>query len=251
MIQNLMVSASRSVATHFRSKPFTMQNRAPLVSFTFDDCPDSAFTHGASILSDHGVYGTFYISAGLCDTNDTYWHVITPEQVRALHDQGHEIGCHTFSHVNVETLSASRLDEECRMNHNLLRRLCGDIQLTNFCYPFGGISLGRKLQLQQRFDTCRSAIEGVNVGTVDLAMLKAVELYDRTLTPEKLQNVLRETCDRNGWLIFYTHDVAEPPTFMGCSPGFLRKTIETVQSMGIACVPIRDALRQIGYFPKT
>lgn len=247
MFQNLMNGASRRMARHFSTKPFKMKNRAPLVTFTFDDCPDSAFTNGASILEDHGILGTFYIAGGLCDTDDAYWHVINPEQVRALHEQGHEIGCHTYSHVNVERLGAARIDEECRMNHNLLRRLCGDIQLTNFCYPFGSISLPRKLQLQKRFDSCRGAYEGINVGTVDLGLLRGVELYNRTLTPDKLQRVLGETCDRNGWLIFYGHDVADPPTFMGCSPAFLRSTVETVQSMGLACVSIREGLRQIGY----
>jgi len=224
-----------------------MKNRAPLVSFTFDRCPDSAFTNGASILEDHGIYGTFYISSGKCDTDDTYWHVITPEQLRALHEHGHEIGCHTFSHVNVETLSASGVDEECRMNHNLLRRLCGDMQLTNFCYPFGSVSLPRKLQIQRKFDTCRGTDEGINVGTIDLGLLKVVELSNRTLTQDKLQSVLRETCDHNGWLIFYGHDVADPPTFMGCSPALLRSTVETVQSMGITCVSVRVALKHIGY----
>lgn len=247
MLQNLVTRASERLARHFHSKPFRIQNRAPLVSFTFDDCPDSAYSNGASILERHDIHGTFYIASGTCDTNATYWHVITPEQIRALHENGHEIGCHTSSHVNVKTLSASRLDEECRTNHNTLRRICGDIQLTNFCYPFGSLSLPRKLQLRKRFDSCRGNYEGINVGNIDLGLLKVVELYDRTLTPEKLQRLLRETCDRNGWLIFYTHDVADPPTFMGCSPAVLRSTIETVQSMGIACVTIREGLRHIGY----
>jgi peptidoglycan/xylan/chitin deacetylase (PgdA/CDA1 family) len=247
MLQNLLTRASRRLARHYNSKPFKMQNRTPLVTFTFDDCPESAYVNGASILEDHGIHGTFYIAAGIADTDDTYWHVITPDQIRALHDRGHEIGCHTYSHVNVETLNAIRMDEECRMNHNMLRRLCGDIQLTNFCYPFGCLSLPRKLQLQKRFDTCRSIYEGINVGTIDLALLKVIELYNRTLTQEKLERVLRDTCDHNGWLIFYAHDVADPPTFMGCSPSFLRSTIETVQGMGLSCVTIREGLRQIGY----
>jgi peptidoglycan/xylan/chitin deacetylase (PgdA/CDA1 family) len=249
MFQKLLTTVSKEVARQFRSKPFTMNNRMPLVSFTFDDCPESAFTNGAAILTDHGILGTYYIASGISNTDDTYWHVINPEQIRALHEQGHEIGCHTYSHLNVENLSAAQVDEECRTNHNLLRRLCGDIQLTNFCYPFGGISLTTKLYLQKRFDSCRGKIEGINVGTIDLALLKVVELYDRTLTPDKLQNLLREVCDRNGWLIFYSHDVADIPTFMGCSPAFFRSTIETVQSMGLTCVSVREGLRHIGYIP--
>lgn len=246
MLQQLLTRVHNRAA-RYPLKRFTMKNRAPVVSFTFDGVPDSAFTNGAQILEDHGIHGTFYISAGICDTNDTNWHHITPVQVRMLHDRGHEIGCQTFSHANVETLDARSLDEECKRNHNMLRRLCGDINLTNFCYPFGRVTLARKLQLQKRFDSCRGNYEGINVGTIDLGLLKVVELYDRTLTPEKLQIVLRQTCDRNGWLIFYTHDVADPPSWLGCSPKVLRSTIETVQAMGLTCVPVRDALVAIGY----
>ena len=248
MLQDFLARVYRRAAW-VRTKPFRMQNRTPVVSFTFDDVPESAFVNGAPILEERGIRGTFYIAAGTCDGTDpeTHRHLITAEQVRALHDRGHEIGCHTFSHANVETLDAAGMEEECRKNHNMLRRLCGDIQLTNFCYPFGRVNLTRKLQLQKRFDSCRGIFEGINVGTIDLGLLKIVELNNRTLTPQNLQRVLRETCDRNGWLIFSTHDVADPPSWVGCSPDFLRATIETVQAMGLTCATVRDALRQIGY----
>ena len=39
--------------------------REPIVSFTFDDVPDSALRVGAAILEACGVRGTFYISGGL------------------------------------------------------------------------------------------------------------------------------------------------------------------------------------------
>jgi peptidoglycan/xylan/chitin deacetylase (PgdA/CDA1 family) len=224
-----------------------MQNRRPLVTFTFDDVPDSAYVNGASILEDRGIRGTFYIASGICGAADTHWRVIGGDQVRALHERGHEIGCHTFSHINVEVLDAAGMEEECRRNGDTLARLAPGIRLANFCFPFGRLSLARKLQLAQRFDTCRGIYEGVNTGTVDLALLKVIELYDRTLTPDKLKHVLHQAQERNGWLIFYTHDVADPPSWIGCSPALLRSTVETVQAMGLQCLPIRDALKEIGY----
>jgi peptidoglycan/xylan/chitin deacetylase (PgdA/CDA1 family) len=166
-----------------------------------------------------------------------------------LHARGHEIGCHTFSHVAVDRLDAAGMAEECRRNGAALRELCDGIEITNFCYPFGRLSLARKLQLQKRFDTCRGIYEGINAGTIDLGVLRVVELYDRTLTPEKLRNVLRETRQRNGWLVFYTHDVADEPSWIGCSPALLRSTVAAVQAEGLACLSIRDALRAIGYAP--
>jgi hypothetical protein len=78
-------------------------------------------------------------------------------------------------------------------------------------------------------------------------MLRVIELYDRTLTAEKLRRVLREARERNGWLIFYTHDVAESPSWIGSSPRLLRATLETVQAEGFPVLSVRQALAAIGY----
>jgi peptidoglycan/xylan/chitin deacetylase (PgdA/CDA1 family) len=246
-IAPLLNGVLRKAARHYRSKPFAMCNVAPIVSFTFDDTPDSAYSNGARALEDCGIRGTFFIASGTCGKQDTDWRLIGRDQVRALYDRGHEIGCHTFSHICVEELDALGLQEECRKNRELLEELCPGIRLTNFCYPFGRASLPRKLQLQERFDSCRGIYEGVNAGVIDLGMLRVIELYDRTLTDDKLQRALGETRERNGWLIFYTHDVAEHPSPIGCSPQFLRATVAAVQGAKIRCLTIRDALTAAGY----
>jgi peptidoglycan/xylan/chitin deacetylase (PgdA/CDA1 family) len=249
MLQTLLTGVSRKAARHHRSKPFAMRNSAPLVSITFDDVPESAYLNGAAVLEEQGVRGTFYVAAGICGNMDAHWRVIARDQVSALHRRGHEVGCHTFSHVAVDRLDGQATEAECLKNGAVLRELCDGRQVTNFCYPFGRLSFARKLQLQKRFDTCRGIYEGINAGTVDLGVLKVIELYDRTLTPEKLRSVLRETRDRNGWLVFYTHDVADPPSWIGCSPAVLRSTIAAVRAEGLACLPIREALHEIGYVP--
>jgi len=187
------------------------------------------------------------VASGTCGHKDAYWRVIGADQVRALYDAGHEIGCHTFSHARVEDLDAQRMDEECAQNLRRLRELCPGIALTNFCYPFGRASLPRKMQLQKHFDSCRGVYQGINAGTADLGMLRAIDLYDRTLTPDKLRRVLREIRARNGWLIFTTHDVADTPSWIGCSPRLLADTIAAVQAENMQCLPIRDALEAIGY----
>jgi peptidoglycan/xylan/chitin deacetylase (PgdA/CDA1 family) len=250
MYPPLLTRIQRRVARHLRTKPFVMRNTAPLVSFTFDDVADTAYTNGAAVLDEYGIRGTFYIAGGTCGTGDTYWRVISHDQIRDLHARGHEIGCHTFSHSAVDELDAPAMEEEWRRNSETMRGLCPDIELTNFCYPLGVVSLGRKLQLQKHFDTCRGIFEGVNAGTIDLGLLKVIELYDRTLSRDKLRHVLRDARNRNGWVIFYAHDVAQQPSLMGCSPAFLRAVIETVQAETMACLSIRQALPVIGYSSK-
>ena len=250
MYPPLLTRIKRRVARHLRTKPFVMRNTAPLVSFTFDDVADTAYTNGAAVLDEYGIRGTFYIAGGTCGTSDTYWRVIDHDQVRDLHARGHEIGCHTFSHTAVDELDAHAMEEEWRRNSETIRGLCPDIEITNFCYPLGVVSLGRKLQLQKRFDTCRGIFEGVNAGIIDLGLLKVIELYDRTLSRDKLRHVLRDARNRNGWVIFYAHDVTQQPSLMGCSPAFLRTAIETVRAHNMECLSIRQALPVIGYSSK-
>ncbi len=251
MLQPLLDGVLRKAARHTRSRPFALRNRSPIVSFTFDDVPDSAYINGATILEQQGLRGTFYIAAGILGTTDEHWRVIDRDQVRALHAHGHEIGCHTFSHVGVDRLDARSMDEECRRNSGTLGELCPGIEISNFCFPFGRVSLPRKLQLGERFDTCRGIYQGINSGTIDLALLRVIDLYDRTLTREKCERVLRETRECNGWLIFCTHDVADPPSWIGASTRLLRETIAAVRAAGMECLTIRDALGAIGYTEKS
>jgi hypothetical protein len=37
MLADVIAGLSRKIARHHRTKPFTMRNDAPVVSFTFDD----------------------------------------------------------------------------------------------------------------------------------------------------------------------------------------------------------------------
>ncbi len=245
MLNGLHHRLLRRAARHVRTKQLAMRNAAPLVSFTFDDVPDSAYLNGARVLDRNGVHGTFYIAAGTCGAEDEYWRVITREQVAALHAGGHEIGAHTFSHVNVQTLSAAEMAEETRRNDALLREICGDARIENFAYPFGDVSIFRKLQLQREFTSCRGIYEGINSGTIDLGLLKVASLYGRSAAsvPALLDEVVRT----NGWLIFYTHDVADPPSWIGCTPDLLDEAVGLVKARGIEIVTIAEGLRAVGY----
>lgn len=50
------ISFTRAVSIHLNE---------PVISFTFDDAPVSAFVNGGNILSKYGMSGTFYISMSL------------------------------------------------------------------------------------------------------------------------------------------------------------------------------------------
>jgi peptidoglycan/xylan/chitin deacetylase (PgdA/CDA1 family) len=245
---NAMWSAAKArvshrLATHLRVAPFQLRNETPMVSFTFDDIPKSAATTGAGILEDHGAHGTFYVSGGLVGTVSPNWAVADVEDIVALRGNGHEIGCHTFSHKRACDLDAQSLAEEIECNRSYLRTLDPSIELWNFAYPFGYGSFARKRQLKTEFKSCRSIVPGVNSGTVDLEFLRAMPLIGQRIDRDGIERAIDEAQATNGWLIFYGHDVSDRPSSYGCSPGLMEHALKAASRRQIPVLSMAEALQ--------
>jgi peptidoglycan/xylan/chitin deacetylase (PgdA/CDA1 family) len=237
---------SHRMAMHFGVEPFRMRNATPMVSFTFDDVPKSAATVGAAILDAHDVHGTFYVIGGQVGTSAPLWDMIDSEDIVALHRQGHEIACHTFSHKRACDLDAETLSAEIEHNQQYLRSLDSSIRIENFAYPFGYGSFVRKRQLKTVFKSCRSIVPGVNSGSVDLQFLRAMPLIDRRIDRDGIERAFDQAQTANGWLIFYTHDVADEPSPYGCSPSLLNEALEAASRRKIPVLNMAEALQCAG-----
>jgi peptidoglycan/xylan/chitin deacetylase (PgdA/CDA1 family) len=234
------------MAMHFGVEPFRLRNATPMVSFTFDDVPKSAATLGAAILERHGALGTFYVIGSQVGTSAPLWDMVDGEDVIALHRQGHEIACHTFSHKRTCDLDAETLSAEIARNQQYLRSLDSSIRIENFAYPFGYGSFVRKRQLKGVFKSCRSIVPGVNSGDVDLQFLRAMPLIDRRIDRDGIERAFDEAETANGWLIFYTHDVADEPSPYGCSPSLLGEALEAASRRKIPVLNTAEALQCAG-----
>jgi peptidoglycan/xylan/chitin deacetylase (PgdA/CDA1 family) len=237
---------SHRMAMHLRVEPFRLRNETPMVSFTFDDVPKSAATVGAAILEAHDAHGTFYVIGSQVGTSSPLWDMVDGEDVVALHRRGHEIACHTFSHRRACDLDAETLNAEIARNQEYLRSLDASIRIENFAYPFGYGSFVRKRQLKTVFKSCRSIVPGVNSGTVDLQFLRATPLIDRRIGHDGIERAFDEAQTDNGWLIFYTHDVADEPSPYGCSPALLNEALEAASRRKIPVLNMAEALQCAG-----
>ena len=148
----------------------------PVVSFTFDDVPDTALTNGARILEDHGVRGTFYIAGSLEGQIEPGRTLISREGCRALAQQGHEIGCHTFSHTKVSHMGNRRLAADLQRNKAYLDSVAPQERRRNFAYPYNAGSFRGRGIFGSRFETCRAGGERINRGAVNPAFLWGVEI---------------------------------------------------------------------------
>jgi peptidoglycan/xylan/chitin deacetylase (PgdA/CDA1 family) len=237
---------SHRMAMHLRVEPFRMRNATPMVSFTFDDVPKSAATVGAAILEAQGARGTYYVIGNQVGTSSALWDMIDREDIVTLHRHGHEIACHTFSHKRACDIDAATLSAEIERNQQYLRSLAPSIRIENFAYPFGYGSFVRKRQLKTVFKSCRSIVPGVNSGTVDLQFLRAMPLIDRRVDRDGIERAFDQAQIANGWLIFYSHDVADQPSPYGCSPALLNEALEAASRRKIPVLNMAEALRCAG-----
>ncbi len=236
--------ASRFLARQSRVKMLTLGNVPPMVSFTFDDVPASACELGARILEHQGARGTFYVT-GSVTAGPGAPAPATIEQLRTVWANGHEIGCHTFSHPSIRQLSLEELGRELDRNQRALNTISDDIVVQNFAYPYGDFSIRTKHYLERRFESCRSGHAGINTGTVDLGALDAWPLQNAFIDHAKVVKLIDATVRTYGWLIFYTHDVAESPSKYGVSPDLLELAVGTATRSGCALTTVAESLNLI------
>ena len=242
----LKARVSNRLSRHFCTAPFRLRNKAPMVSFTFDDTPKSAAAVGVPILDAYNALATFYVSGGLVDKWSGHWTGISADEIVGLHRAGHEIACHTFSHTRTTDLDAAGLATEIEDNRRYLLALDPSIKIENFAYPYGLGSVLRKGQLRKIFHSSRGIIPGANSGVVDLQFLRATPLIDRDIDRNGIDRAFEEAVANNGWLIFYSHDVATEPSPYGCSPSLLRHALDAASRRNVQILSVADALRSAG-----
>ncbi|MBR0850868.1 polysaccharide deacetylase family protein [Bradyrhizobium diazoefficiens] len=237
---------SNRLARHFRAVPHRLPAHAPMVSFTFDDAPDSAAGEGASLLEAHGGRGTFYLAGSLIDQPADHWHGLSNDAVVRLHRAGHEIACHTFSHRRAADLDQAAMAREIERNRNYFCEVDPSIRLENFAYPYGLASVWRKPQLAKTFRSARGILPGVNRDVIDLQFLRASPLVDCEIDVSGVDRYFDEAVASGGWLIFYGHDVVAHPSPYGCTPALLRHALKAAATRNMPVVTIAEALRRIG-----
>ena len=179
-----------------------------MVSFTFDDVPKSAVANGAPILEEYGARGTFYISGGLVDQWPGHWTGVSADEIVTLHRRGHEDRLpHLFACAGNRSRCGGDDAARSRRTAAISWRSTPSIRIENFAYPYGFASVSRKRQLGKAFRSSRGILPGVNSGAIDLQFLRATPLIETNIDRDGIDRAFDEAVARNGWLIFYSHDV--------------------------------------------
>lgn len=185
----------------------------PVFTFTFDDVPLSAATNGANLLENVNANGTYYVSLSFTEssrksTDPQERKFIGEKEIVNLHERGHDIACHTYSHINLRRNCLKTAIDDCEKNTKLLSSMTKD-KIKHFSYPFGTVGPMIKRALSQNYLSLRATDPGINNGKTDLSYLKAINIYSQNFDKLHIKNVIKNTVRLNGWTIFYTHDVED------------------------------------------
>lgn len=227
----------------FPGEVVTIEADRPIVSFTFDDVPDTALRNGARILEQYDARGTFYIAGGLAGRVEADRVLIDAAGCHELASRGHEIGCHTFAHRKVGQMGRA-IGADLERNADYLRAADAGPAARNFAFPYALAAPGPQRELRQRFRSCRGGHTAINRGVVDRHYLNAVEIrsdIDLSTLLGWIDDVVRQP----GWLIFYTHDVTDTPTPWGCLPATLDRLLAHASSSGCEVLTVDAALDRL------
>lgn len=231
----------RRAGRYLDVRPATVQPARGILSLSFDDIPASAWTEAGPILAQHGVKATYYVCGGLAGGRNLELPQFEVEHLQALHEAGHEVGCHTYEHVSTLTLSPAELDASLARNAAWVAERLYGYQMQTFAYPFGDCALGSKAIIDHRFLCGRGVRDGINAGRTDRNLLQAIGLESRRLPGYDLEALVAETEASKGWLIAYGHDVSDAPTPYGCRPEDIDRLIRLARAADLDILPVAAA----------
>lgn len=236
----------RVLANRLHRRDVRLALPAPMVSFTFDDAPRSAFRTGGKILREHGATGTYYVSLGLLDSVTEVGPIGSMDDLVETLAHGNELGCHTFDHVDAWETSRPAYLESIERNREALEKLLPDARFTTFAYPKNGATYDVKDPLEHLFMCSRGGGQCANIDVVDLNLVKACFLDRRQhLDLTTARALIDQNTHARGWLVFATHDIVDNPTPYGCTAQFLNSVVEHAARSGALMLPVTEACRRV------
>lgn len=246
ILKSLYAIRCRIFESLYSNKCFVEPENA-IFSFTFDDVPISAYENGASILEKVGARGTFYVALGMNDNKqdgekDKYFNAAV---IKALNEKGHDIACHTYSHINLREKSTSEIDADCHKNTEKLKMMTGKTTISHFSYPFGKVSLHGKRALRRVYKTLRTIEYGINTSKTDLSYLKSISLTSTSFDKDEISRIIDESVRKKAWTIFFTHDVKADPSEWGISVDDFNWVVGKCAATGVDLLSVEDAYQLV------
>lgn len=217
--------------THRR--PARLRLDRPMLTIAFDDPPASAARDGATILEQRGLRGTYFVSAGLAGQSGPFGPFAETDDVRRLAQDGHEVACHTYSHLDCGKARADIVEADVAANRTALNAI--GVEPLTFAFPYGDVSPSSKRVLDRKYGLLRGLHHGLIETGTDLNQAPAVGI-EGSEGEAIAMRWLEAAAARKAWLILFTHDVDDTPSPFGCTPRALARLADRALALGFEVV---------------
>jgi hypothetical protein len=236
----------RALSSYAYRRPVRLNGHYPIISFSFDDAPQTAFNTGGDILLSYGARATFYVSLGLLCSDTSSGRIASLEDLRNAITNGHELGCHTYDHLDAWNTVTDTFFVSVKKNKQALVEVNPDISFTSLSYPINRPRPSTKKKVGQFFNCCRGGGQTFNEGIVDLNLLKACFIDIRNNNNiDFAKKMIDKNVAHGGWLIFVTHDVTDNPSRYGCTKIYFKMLVAYASSSGANILPVSDGCNLI------
>jgi peptidoglycan/xylan/chitin deacetylase (PgdA/CDA1 family) len=215
------------------------------VSFTFDDFPRSALLTAGKTLEAFGARGSYYAALSLMGSEAPSGAMFVLDDLHAVLERGHELGCHTFGHCHSWETPPAAFERSVIENRRALQSLIPEASFRTLAYPIEAPRVGTKRRMGKHFSCCRGGGQVANVGDADLNYLSAYFLEKSRDNLDAVREAIEANRRANSWLIFATHDVSESPSPYGCTPGFFEAVVACAAGSGARILPVVEAWQEL------
>lgn len=247
-VRNIINKYKRISANHFSRKALRLSNNDAYISFTFDDFPISAYICGGAILKKYKVKGTYYVSFGLLNNMCPSGKIANIDIVKSVVEDGHELGCHTYSHSDAWETSPNDFESSLVKNEDALQNIFPGNTFNTFSYPLGNATPMVKRIAEKYFNCSRGGKQKYNKGIIDLNNLNSFFIDRRKNKPLKyIKHLIEDNYKNKGWLIFATHGIGEDSSPYGCDPAYFEDIVKCATNGGGIVMSVNDVYEAITY----
>ena len=192
------------------------KNTSNRIALTFDDGPSAKYTDEIlGILVEYGVHATFFVIGEYAEAH--------PEIVKREIDGGHEVGNHTYTHINLVRAGDAAAREELRRTQEVIYE--SDEYVSRLIRPPEGKYTSRLLREARELD-CR-----IVLWTVD------TEDWRHTAVDKIYKNVT-DNVKSGDIILFHDGIVGGSPT-----PEALRRVIPELLRRGFEFVTVSELMQ--------
>jgi len=213
------------------------------VVLTFDDAFVEQWHDQRSVFVEYGARVSFMV---------TRFDSLGEEQISMLRDlegDGHEIGCHSLTHVDPREFLAEHTVEEyvdAEITPALELMAAAGFEPTSFSYPWGGRSGELDVALWEQFEILRGSGGIGSDGLYDYAgdpLVFGARVDDGYATIDEVEEAMRRARGDGSALVLYTHRVLEESEASHIKPDDLEELLARATELDLPLKTLSELVR--------